>query len=357
MRRMNIMWWLVTGAAAALSGAAAQALGVPGAWLVAALVVAVIAGLLRPDHPKVSLPFLSAAQAVIGTMLGSVFQPGVLPAITGHLPELAGILVVTIGVSLLSGLVIGRASPVSRESATLGTLPGGASAMISMSIDAGADTRTVALMQYLRVVIVVLSASLVARVLAGPALSNIPSGSAAPGSSAPALWPGYVLAPVVAIVGSWAGRKLRLPTGAFLGPIILALLCSAFNLFTPVWPAVVPQMAYVVIGFYVGFLFDKESLLQAGKLIPLMIANTVFLIAVCAATGLLFARIVGASPLTGYLATSPGGMDSIAIIAIGGGADISLVLSVQTLRLFTIVFTGPWIARAVIRHTRHRAAR
>ena len=53
---------------------------------------------------------------------------------------------------------------------------------------------------------------------------------------------------------------------------------------------------------------------------------------------------------TAFLATSPGGLDSVAIIAVGSRADVSFVLAVQTLRLFVVLATGPilakWIARA-----------
>ena len=55
--------------------------------------------------------------------------------------------------------------------------------------------------------------------------------------------------------------------------------------------------------------------------------------------------------LTAVLATSPGGLDSVAIIAVGSKADVSFVLAVQTLRLFVVLLTGPllakWISRSV----------
>jgi hypothetical protein len=40
--------------------------------------------------------------------------------------------------------------------------------------------------------------------------------------------------------------------------------------------------------------------------------------------------------LTAYLATSPGGLDSVAIIAVGTHSDVSFVLAVQTLRLLVV---------------------
>lgn len=54
--------------------------------------------------------------------------------------------------------------------------------------------------------------------------------------------------------------------------------------------------------------------------------------------------------MTAYTATSPGGLDTVAIIAAGTRADMSFIMAMQTLRLFTILLTGPAIARFISRN-------
>jgi uncharacterized membrane protein AbrB (regulator of aidB expression) len=49
--------------------------------------------------------------------------------------------------------------------------------------------------------------------------------------------------------------------------------------------------------------------------------------------------------LTAYLATSPGGMDSVAIMALGSGADAPVVLAIQMLRLLVVVLAGALLGR------------
>ena len=56
--------------------------------------------------------------------------------------------------------------------------------------------------------------------------------------------------------------------------------------------------------------------------------------------------------LTAFLATSPGGIDTVAIIALSGGADTPFVMSLQALRLLTVIATGPAIARFVARYAK-----
>jgi uncharacterized membrane protein AbrB (regulator of aidB expression) len=59
---------------------------------------------------------------------------------------------------------------------------------------------------------------------------------------------------------------------------------------------------------------------------------------------------VGIDPLTAYLATSPGGADSAAIIAASSGkADALFVMTMQMIRAIAVLFLGPPLAKFVAR--------
>ena len=60
-------------------------------------------------------------------------------------------------------------------------------------------------------------------------------------------------------------------------------------------------------------------------------------------------QALGIDALTAYLATSPGGMDSIAIIAASTHVDVPFVMALQTIRFLMIVMIGPPLARLVAR--------
>jgi membrane AbrB-like protein len=323
-------------------------------WFVATMIIAVITGLIRPAHPQVNKPVLMGAQAVIGTMLGINIHPDIFPLLLLHLPAIIGVISFTIAISLAAALVLPRISSLSRETAAMGSLPGGANAMIALSIGTKADTKIVGLMQYLRLILVILISSLVAKFLihhVSTVAQHIPKTS-------PVVihcWYDYALMPLVAVAGVWIGRLIRLPTATLLGPMFLGLLISIFHPFHPVWPMWVPPIVYIIMGFYVGLLFDRKSLNQAGRFLPLLIANILVLIGFCALGGLVFSRFIGTSPLSGYLATSPGGGDTISIIAFGCGADVSLVFAVQILRALVIMFTGSYLTSAILHITRKQS--
>jgi hypothetical protein len=59
-------------------------------------------------------------------------------------------------------------------------------------------------------------------------------------------------------------------------------------------------------------------------------------------------------PLTAYLATTRGGIESVTIAALDTDADTSLVRTIQMIRLLVIVLLGPPL---VLRLTRRRRRR
>jgi uncharacterized membrane protein AbrB (regulator of aidB expression) len=52
--------------------------------------------------------------------------------------------------------------------------------------------------------------------------------------------------------------------------------------------------------------------------------------------------------LTAYLATSPGGADSVAVIAVGSAVDAGFVMAMQMVRFFIVLLIGPRLSRWLV---------
>ena len=53
----------------------------------------------------------------------------------------------------------------------------------------------------------------------------------------------------------------------------------------------------------------------------------------------------GTDPLIAYLATSPGGVDAVAIIAAATKVDLGFIMAMQLSRALLVMFIGPVLSR------------
>lgn len=347
-----ILGWVLLGAGSVLAGLLAQSMRIPAGWLVGPMLVAVVSALAWQKHPTLPRWARQASLAVVGGLLAATYRPSVVPLIVDAWLPVSLVVSATLLLSLAAGFLLVRFARLESKTAALGTLPGAASGMLAMSGPLGADPRFVALMQYTRVVVVVLSAAVVSRLwLTLTAVEQAPAAQGLQASvpKVDAVFDGvymtYALTALVAAFGAWAGTRLRLPAGGLLGPLILGIVLEQLGVLHLAWPPGVPQAAYLGLGLYVGLLFDRASARRAARLLPFMLASTVLLMLACAGLGWVLTALTSVDGLTAYLATTPGGIDSVAIMALGTGADAPLVLAIQMLRLFVVVIVGALLGR------------
>ena len=348
--KIDAAGWLALVVGAALAGFVAQRAGLPAGWLVGPMLVALAVALLWEEHPTVPRWGRVSSLAVVGGVLASAFRPSVVPLISRHWLPVALVVCGTLLLSLGAGYLISAFVRLDRKTAALGTLPGAASGMLAMSDPLGADARLVALMQYTRVVVVVVSATLVGRFGLVPGTESLPgsglglqTGSGGADLLVQNPLANYALTALVAAVGAWAGTRFKLPAGALLGPLVLGIALEELGVMHLAWPQGVPQAAYLVLGLWVSLLFDGDSVKRAGRLLPVVLLSAVGLVVACAALGWALGALTGIDGITAYLATTPGGIDSVAIVALGSGANAPFVLAVQTLRLLAVILAGSFL--------------
>ena len=341
IRHLRWLQWAALAAASVGVAALLEFLRVPAALMIGPLLVAVAAGAMGA---RLTLwpPLAMASFATVGVMIAASIEPALFSALLADWPVVIGATVATLGASAFLGWLISRWGVLPGTTAIWGSAPGAASAMVLMADAFGADARLVAFMQYVRVVMVLLAAAFIARLFVDTSGASVQGIEWFPELQA---WP-FGATVGVAIGGAAIGQALRLPGPHFLGPMILGVALHTgagvpFQL--PEWLLAV---AYLILGWSIGLRFDRATLLYSLRSLPHIMAAVLVLIAFCGAVAWLLAHTIGIDPLTAYLATSPGGMDTVAIIAAASDdVDLSFVMTLQTMRFIIVLLFGPPVAR------------
>lgn len=306
--------------------------------LIAGIVMASSGG--KVEFP---LPPFVLAQGIVGCLIASMVPLSIVDDVLRHwFLFTLGVFLVVAASSLL-GWGMTRLQMLPGTTALWGTSAGAASVMTIMAEHYGADARLVAFMQYLRVVMVAAIASLVARLFGV-------SPTHAPGAI---IWfPEIAWLPLaetlaLAIVGPVIARRLRIPAGAFLVPLVAGIVLTHFGLMKIELPTWLLAASYAFIGWNIGLRFTRPLLIHAALALPRIFAVTFLLIALCGGVAVLMVYGAGVDPLTAYLATSPGGSDSIAIIAASSNVDVSFVMAMQTVRMIAVLFIAPVLTKFI----------
>lgn len=340
-----LQWGLLIGISLVLSVILHDA-DIPAALLLGPMIVGIAMGTNGATiaMPK---PIYLGAQSVLGCMVGGSMTAGIITSFMHDWPLVLGVTALTLIASSFLGWVLCIKQVLPGTAGIWGSSPGAASAMVIMAEAFGADARLVAFMQYVRVVIVVAVASSVANFWVDPALA----------AANPHQWfsPfdigdfGSTLA--IAVILCIVGAKSRLPSGPLLVPMIVVMVLSITGMVDIVLPEWFLGLTYAVIGWMIGLKFTPAVLRHAAYALPKILISIFVLIAFCAGISVLLVIFMDVDPLTAYLATSPGGLDSVAIIAASTNVDLSFILVLQATRFFMVLLFGPPLARMVAKRT------
>jgi membrane AbrB-like protein len=342
-----LQWGVLLAASVALI-VPLELMRIPAALLLGAMAAAVLVAVFDGKLAVPRWPYV-LAQGLIGCLVARSIGPVILVTMYRQWPLfLAGVCSVLV-VSSSLGALLARWKVLPGTTAVWGSAPGAATVMVLMSEGFGGDPRLVAYMQFLRVMMVALVASIVARLWVAPGVGIGVSAAMDwfPAVAAGPLWETMALA----VVGAIAGAKSKIPAGPLLIPLFAGIALSYTHLITITLPPWLMAGCYALVGWSIGLRFTREIVLYAARVFPKIAASTFTLIALCGGLAWLLHVIVGTDPLTAYLATSPGGADSVAIIAASSHVDLPFVMAMQMARFILVLLVGPRLAKTVARWT------
>ncbi len=288
-------------------------------------------------------PFVFA-QGMVGSMIAKMVPISIVGDVVSHWVLFSVGVLSVVAVSTLVGWIMTRLQMLPGTTALWGTSPGAASVMTLMAEAYGADPRLVAIMQYLRVLMVAAVAAAVARLFDVTPAHRATEIVWFP----PIAWLPFVETAALAIVGPLIARRLNIPAGAFLVPLVIGAVLSHFGLMQIEQPPWMLAGCYTMVGWNIGLRFTRPLLIHAAKALPRILLCIFIMISLCGGVAAMLVVVAKVDPLTAYLATSPGGSDSIAIIAASSDVDVSFVMAMQTVRMIIVLFVAPILTKFIV---------
>jgi membrane AbrB-like protein len=323
--------------------------GLPAVLMLGPMIGGVVFGVNNLQLSVPRWPYLGA-QGVVGALVSAGITPAIIVTFGHDWLLFSAVVAATLLGAAALGWLISKSGLILGVTAVYGISPGAASAMVLQGEAYGADARLVAFMQYSRVVLVTLAAALVARLWAGAASAHV---SGLPWL-APVHWGNLAAVLLLAALGQQAARLLRLHAWAVLGPMLVLSFLHAGGWLAIELPRWLLAAAYALLGWHIGLSFRGDVLHHVWRSLPVVAGAALCLIGFCGLLAWCLTRWADVDMLTAYLATSPGGIDSVAIMAASTPqVDLPFVLALQSVRLLFVIGLAPLIARQVVRHSPH----
>ncbi len=305
-----------------------MALGLPLPWLLGAMLTvtaATLAGLRVEIRPPLRLAML----VVIGVLIGSAFDRGMLAELDRWIWSLAALPLYVVGIGGAMMVYLQRFAGFDRATAYFAAAPGGLSEMILLSDRFGADVRRVSLVHALRVLLLVTAIPVV--------VDQLGLLAPAPPRQAPSSLADGLILLAAGVAGVVAARLVRLPNAVLLGPMLASAVVHVVGWTDSHPPGAVVACAQVVVGAAVGTRFTGLGFGEVVRTLGHGAVMTAMMVALGAGFALVIHPLAGLALLPLLIAYVPGGVAEMALVALALGIDPAFVTTHHAVRIALVV--------------------
>ncbi|HEV2954479.1 MAG TPA: AbrB family transcriptional regulator [Xanthobacteraceae bacterium] len=342
--RERLLHLAETLAIGAIGGTALGLAKFPAGWLSGAIIAVAIAALARRPV-RVPLILGKCANIVLGISLGASVTPDSIARMAAWPASLA---VLALAMACGSAAVVFYLHKVHDwdvMSALFASSPGGLSQALALAAETGADLRSVAMVQAIRVL--VLSAGLplcfaAFGITGSRPILNQPVATAASVEELTALV-------VAAVIGAVLAYRLRLPGGLLIGAMAVSGVLHGTGLVKVNLPLPAAIVAFVVMGSIIGARFAGTDLWLLRRL------TVVGLGALAVGTAIMSAFAVAAAVLLSLpvgdvvMAFAPGALEAMTTLAFALNLDPAYVGTHHVARLIFVALVVPVVVHAIRR--------
>jgi membrane AbrB-like protein len=318
-----------------------QALHTPLPWTLGPLAAMICWNIKDIGVIKWPVVIRNIALVVLGYTMGSPFTAETGRQIVEQLPSMLLATVFTILLSIVLGYITYRQTNISLESSIIGSIPGGLAQMVVLAEEIpNADVGVVTFMQTVRLLSVVFVVPFL--VLHGLAEGTPDIAHTGPAIGLEGHLPIFGLFLLVNIMGAFVAKSIKLPTPFMLGPVLATAGMVLAGIPAPKLPMEIINIAQLCVGAYMGISIKKDSIRRCTAIVHYVLSGVLGVLVFSMLVGWFLAYLHPITLITGFLSTSPGGMNEMGLTAMMVHADISMVVAYQIFRLlFILLFISP----------------
>ena len=320
-------------------------LGAPAPWLTGA--VAATAGVSLAGVKLGMPPWLRAVAFVfLGANMGATVTPETI-VLMWRWP--LGLLGLALCIAAIMGSVafyLERVHGFDRATARLAAIPGNVGYVMALAAEIPCDAARLTIIQMMRLgAMVLLMPMLLVVTGIAPASQAVPRGPAAH----PVVPLELVLLLAAGVIGGLAFKRLRLPAPQLFGAMLAAALLYGSGAFTTGMPGWMLAPAFVVTGSMVGTNFAGMDL----KLLRATLLASIGNVLIGSGVALLFAgpvaTLLGLPVAQLWLAYAPGGVETMAVMALAMGFDAAFVGTHHAVRFVLLGIYVPVFVKRLAR--------
>lgn len=333
----DIRSFILTAVIGSLGALVAFMIDLPAPFLCGPALAVTAAGLggLRLSVPK---SLRNATFVVVGISMGTSVTPDVIEAAKTWPVSFLAVLVTVVILLYVAYWILHHGFGYDRNTAMLAASPGHLSYIISLTAETKSDLASVSVIQSVRVLALTLAVPLLVEYLDLVSIEPIVLIS-----PMPPLVLGLTILGSLAV--GWIFMRWRFPAALLLGGVAVSIGIHITGLTSGGVPSWLSQPTYIVLGSLIGTRFSRASLRDMRKAFLAGGVVTIAVVLLASIVALLVSRLIGVPINAVMIAFAPGGLETMAAMAVMMHADTAYVGSHHVLRLLFLSVLMPWVLR------------
>jgi len=289
------------------------------------------------ELPKLNPYLRLCGISSIGAMIGSNVSPSLLTLLPEFWITALAILPFILIAHTGSYAILRFIGGYRRVDAYFAAMPGGLVEAVILGEKAGADVRVLTVQHFIRVLSIVVTVPMLFFLSTGLVV-----GSAAGASSEAQSYGindiGLIL--LIALIGLFVGRGLRLPAAHLLGPLVLAVILSISGMASITVPPWLLHTAQYIVGVTLGVQFSgiSRSMLRTGFSMGFL--SVTFMLLLGYGFAMVLAPWVPVEVPALFISFAAGGLAEMSLIALSLDLSPVVVALHHLIRIFLTIWVG-----------------